>query len=137
MQSTQMCPPANSDFTLTIHTAVHFLDNVIDVNKYPIPDVEAMTKSNRRIGLGIMGFAELLITLGIPYDSDKALKFADKLMKFINDEARKASDKLAEDRGSFPNFDNSTWKNKVKQTRNATVTTIAPVFAIFIINDLE
>ena len=120
-------------FKKTINTSVHFLDNVIDVNKYPLPQIEQMTKSNRRIGLGVMGFAELLINLGIPYDSDKALQFADKMMKFLNDEARKASNKLGEERGSFPNFERSTWKEKFKATRNATVTTIAPTGTISII----
>jgi len=119
-------------FKKTIHTAIHFLDNVIDVNQYPLPQIEDATKANRRIGLGIMGFAELLITLGIPYDSDKGLKFADKLMKFLNDEARKTSNALAEERESFPNFEKSTWKN-LKKTRNATVTTIAPTGTISII----
>jgi ribonucleoside-diphosphate reductase alpha chain len=120
-------------FKKTIHTSVHFLDNVIDVNKYPIPQIEQITKANRRIGLGVMGFAELLINLGIPYDSDKAIQFGEKLMKFLNDEARKTSNKLGEERGSFPNFERSAWKGKVKATRNATVTTIAPTGTISII----
>ncbi len=120
-------------FKKTIHTAVHFLDNVIDVNKYPLPQIEIVTKANRRIGLGVMGFAELLINIEIPYDSDKAIQFGEKLMKFLNEEARKASNKLAEERGSFPNYERSSWKTKFKATRNATVTTIAPTGTISII----
>jgi len=113
----------------TIYKAVHFLDNVIDVNKYPTEQTEEITKGNRRIGLGVMGFAELLVNIELPYDSEKAVQFADKLMKFINTEARKASNNLAEERGNFPNIEKSEWKN----TRNATVTTIAPTGTISII----
>jgi ribonucleoside-diphosphate reductase alpha chain len=122
----------------TIHTAVHFLDNVIDANKYPTEEIETVTKSNRRIGLGVMGFAEMLIRLGIPYNSKKGLEFADKLMSFINEEARKASNSIAETRESFENFAKSTWaaEKKTKDgTRNATVTTIAPTGTISIIAD--
>ena len=117
----------------TVHIAVHFLDNVIDANKYPIPKIEKITKSNRKIGLGVMGWAEMLIKLGIRYDSKRALKLAEKIMSFITKEARKASEKLGKERGSFPNFSRSVLKKKYKFMRNSTVTTIAPTGSLSII----
>jgi ribonucleoside-diphosphate reductase alpha chain len=111
---------------------VRFLDNIIDVNKYPHPKIEQLSKSNRRIGLGIMGFAEFLIKLGVPYNSDRALKLGGQLMKFIQKEGSKASQQLGKEKGNFPNFKGSKWQ-KFKHMRNATVTTIAPTGSISII----
>ncbi len=117
----------------TVRLATRFLDNVIDANKYPIKSLEEMAQANRKIGLGIMGWAEMLIMLGIQYDSNEALSLASRLMKFITDTARDESRKLGEERGSFPNFKHSVWARKYKAMRNATVTTIAPTGTISII----
>jgi len=113
-----------------VHTAVRFLDNVIDVNKYPVPETEMITKGNRKIGLGIMGFAEMLIKMGISYYSREALKVADEVMRFIKKEAFKASVLLSRERGSFPNIQKSIYRPPL---RNATRTSIAPTGSISII----
>lgn len=114
----------------TVHLAVHFLDNVIEVNDFPLKETEKITKGNRKIGLGVMGWADLLILLETPYDSEEALKLAEKLIKFIREEAEKASENLAKKRGVFPNFKKSKLKRKL---RNATVLSIAPTGTISII----
>jgi ribonucleoside-diphosphate reductase alpha chain len=119
---------------IAVKKSVNFLDNVIDVNKFPTPEVEKITKSNRKIGLGIMGFADALLKMKIPYDSKEALKSGERIMKFIQEEGYKASIEIGERKGSFPNFNKSIWKNRgYKTMRNATVTTIAPTGTIGII----
>jgi len=113
-----------------VQHSVRFLDNVLDVSSYPLEKIEKMCRSNRKIGLGVMGFANMLIKMEIPYNSDEAVSIAEEVMDFINIEARKTSAKLAEERGDFPNIEKSVITSP---QRNATLTTIAPTGSIGII----
>lgn len=118
----------------TVRIATHFLDNVIDVNKYPLEQIEKMTKSMRKIGLGVMGFADMLYKIGVPYNSEEAICIAKEVMTFIKKTATQTSAELGAARGNFPMFFQSVYPEQgVKNMRNATVTTIAPTGTISII----
>jgi ribonucleoside-diphosphate reductase alpha chain len=117
----------------SVNLSVRFLDDVVEANHYPLPFINAATRNNRRIGLGIMGWAESLILLGIVYDSEDAVRKAEELMSFIQEVSHEASRNLAEERGCFPNWKHSTWSDRGIKMRNVTVTTIAPTGTISII----
>ncbi|MFQ5538316.1 MAG: vitamin B12-dependent ribonucleotide reductase [Gemmatimonadota bacterium] len=129
-----------------VHLATHFLDNVIDANRYPIPEIHELAQNIRRIGLGVMGWADMLVRLGVPYDSAEGVKLGRRVMQFINEEARNASEKLAETRGVFPAWEESIWGpdetcarrpdgsrvRPYRELRNCNLTTVAPTGTISI-----
>jgi len=120
-------------FEKTIRNAVRFLDNVIDINKFPLPEIEKVVGKNRKIGLGVMGFSEMLIKMKIPYKSRRAVKIAGEISKFLLDTARDESKNIGIEKGSFPNFKFFKYKNKFSAMRNATVLSVAPTGSISII----
>lgn len=118
----------------TVHLATRFLDNVIDANNYPLPEIEETCRTNRKIGLGIMGFADALFKLNVAYDSEEGVAWGARFMRFVNDEAHNYSEHLAKLRGCFANWERSIWRTRHnRMMRNAAVTTVAPTGTISII----
>ncbi|MBI4716514.1 MAG: vitamin B12-dependent ribonucleotide reductase [Planctomycetes bacterium] len=122
------------DLRAAVHESTRFLDDVIDANRYPLEEIDAICKRNRKIGLGVMGFADALYKLGVPYNSDEGVAWGERFMKFVNDESHNYSEKLARERGCFPNWTGSIYDTKFhRPMRNATCSTVAPTGTISII----
>jgi ribonucleoside-diphosphate reductase alpha chain len=134
-----LAPQADIDWQSlrrAVHWAVRFLDDVIDANRYPLPEIDAVCKANRKIGLGVMGFADALYKLGVRYDSEEGLAWGERLMAFVNEEAHAYSEWLAVERGCFPNWKGSIWDTRYHRAmRNAAVSTVAPTGTISILAD--
>ena len=114
---------------------VHFLDNVVEINEFPVEKIREMVSNTRRIGIGIMGFADTLYKLGVKYDSEEGIAWAKKIMKFVDDSAKEASSKLAQERGVFPFWDKSVYAGTDYRPRNMAITTIAPTGTISVLAD--
>jgi ribonucleoside-diphosphate reductase alpha chain len=121
------------EFKAVVHTTTRFLDDVIEVNRYPLPQIDQMSKTTRRIGLGVMGFADALYKLDLPYDSEEGCQFGREVMQVLNDESHLASEELAAERGVFPAWDGSEWQARGRRLRNSYTTTVAPTGTISII----
>jgi ribonucleoside-diphosphate reductase alpha chain len=121
------------EFKAVVHTSTRFLDNVIEVNRYPLPQIDQMSKTTRRIGLGVMGFADALYKLGLGYDTAEGCRFGEEVMRVLNDTSHDASEELAVERGVFPAWDGSDWQARGRRLRNSYTTTIAPTGTISII----
>jgi len=121
------------EYKSIIHTTTRFLDNVIEVNRYPLPQIDEMSKTTRRIGLGVMGFADALYKLGVPYNSEEGCAFGEEAMRVMNEESHLASEILAEERGAFPAWEGSDWQKAGRRLRNSYTTTVAPTGTISII----
>jgi ribonucleoside-diphosphate reductase alpha chain len=123
------------EYKAIIHSTTRFLDNVIEANRYPLPQIDQMSKRTRRIGLGVMGFADALFKLGLAYDTEEGCAFGEQVMRVLNDESHLASEMLAEERGVFPAWEGSDWQKQGRRLRNSYTTTVAPTGTISIIAD--